>query len=240
MAGIRQDAASSAGEHLRQLRRLHLAAGARGPRGTTRKGTEARHLRSAPSRSHRRHRPPRRWLGESDLAALEAAGTKQPQSFVAYPAKSALNAWRKSIREAEALSALAGILTSRHFCLLAPRDGDPHHAAFVEEETQRRLLQEAASSIPRTDLDRFTAALGFCDLISLCLCSGLTDAIQMPLAHAADPAAQHASRVTVSLAEQTIRLNQPAMTSGTVVYVDGWILSAPKVLASHRFQWTIC
>jgi hypothetical protein len=176
---------------------------------------------------------------ESDLAALEAAGTKQPQSFVAYPAKSAVNAWRKSIREAEALSALAGILTSRHFCLLAPRDGDPHHAAFVEEETLRRVLQEAASSIPRTDLDRFTAALGFCDLVSLCLCSGLTDAIQMPLAHAADPAAQHASRVTVSLAEQTIRLNQPAMTSGTVVYVDGWILSAPKVLASHRFQWTI-
>ena len=63
MAGIRQDAAASAGEYLRHLRRLHLTAGARGPRGATRKGAEARHLRSAPSRSHRRHRRPRRWLG---------------------------------------------------------------------------------------------------------------------------------------------------------------------------------
>jgi hypothetical protein len=176
---------------------------------------------------------------ESDLAALEAAGTTQPPSFVAYPAKSAVYAWRKSIREAEAISALAGILTSRHFCLLAPRDGDPHHAAFVEEETQRHVPQEAASSIPRTDLERFTAALGFCDLVSLCLCSGLTDAIQMPLAHAADPAAQHASRVTVCVAEQTLRFNEPAMTSGTVVYVDGWIVYAPRLLASHRFTWTI-
>ena len=55
-------------------------------------------------------------------------------------------AWRKSIREAEARSALAGILTSRHFCLLAPRDSDPHHAAFAERESARRTPHEAASS----------------------------------------------------------------------------------------------
>jgi hypothetical protein len=29
------------------------------------------------------------------------------------------------------------------------------------------------------------------------------------------------------------------MISGTVVYVDGWIVYSPKVLASHRFKWTI-
>jgi hypothetical protein len=50
---------------------------------------------------------------------------------------------------------------------------------------------------------------------------------------------QHANSVAVFLAEQTLRLNQPAMTSGTVVYADGWIVYAPNVLASHRFQWTI-
>jgi hypothetical protein len=176
---------------------------------------------------------------ESDLAALEAAGTKEPQSFVAHPAKSAVNAWRKSIHEAEVLSALAGILTSRHFCLLAPRDSDPHHAAFLEQESARRHAHELASSIPSSDLGRYTTALGFSDLLSLYLCSGLTGAVQIPLAHPSDPAAQHASRVTVSLAEQTLRFNQPAMTSATVVYVDGWIVYAPKVLASHRFQWTI-
>jgi Protein of unknown function (DUF3891) len=176
---------------------------------------------------------------EPDLVALECVGEKQPHSFLAYPAEAAVDAWRKSIREAEARSALAGILTSRHFCLLAPRDSDPHHAAFVEQENQRRAPQDATSSTLRTDLDRYTAALGFCDPLSLYLCSGLTGAVRIPLAHPADPAAQHATSVTVSLAEQTLRLNQPAMTSGTVVYADGWIVYAPKVTASHRFKWTI-
>jgi hypothetical protein len=194
---------------------------------------------------------------EPDLAALECAEAKQPQSFVAHPAEGAVTAWRKSIREAEARSPLAGILTSRHFCLLAPRDHDPHHDRFVEEEIERRGPHEAASSLSHDNLDRFTAALGFCDLLSLCLCSGLTGTVQMPLAHAADPASQHAPKVMVSLPESfpksmsdhTIRFDQPIMAPGAVVYVDGWVVSAPqnsqtnsparKALASHRFQWTI-
>ena len=134
---------------------------------------------------------------------------------------------------------LAGILTSRHFCLLAPRESDPYHAAFMEQENQRRAPQEAASSTLRTDLDRYTAALGFCDLLSLYLCSGITGAVRIPLAHPADPASQHATSMTVFLAEQTLRLDQPAMTSRAEVYADGWILHTPNVLASHRFEWTI-
>ncbi len=176
---------------------------------------------------------------DSDLAALECAAERQPPSFLSYPSEGAVRAWRGSIREAEARSPLAGILTSRHFCLLAPRDSDPHHHAFVEEETQRRSRQEAASQHSCEDLTRFTAALGFCDLLSLCLCSGLTGNLQMPLAHAADPASRDAPRVRISFANQTIRFSQPTMTSGVVVYADGWLLSAPKALTSHRFRWTI-
>jgi hypothetical protein len=180
---------------------------------------------------------------EPDLAALECIGEKQPQSFVAYPPEGAVQSWRKSIREAETRSPLAGILTSRHFCLLAPRDSDPHHAAFVEQENQQRAPHEAASSTPCNDLDRFTAALGFCDLLSLCLSSGLTGAVRIPLAHPADPASQHAAEVTVSLAGDTIRLDQPdvgpVMPPGTVIHVDGWVAFAPNVLASHRFYWTV-
>jgi Protein of unknown function (DUF3891) len=180
---------------------------------------------------------------ERDLAALERAGEKQPQSFVAYPPEGAVNAWRKSIREAEERSPLAGILTSRHFCMLAPRDGDPHHEVFAQQESKRRATHEAASSLSADDLDRFTAALGFCDLLSLCLCSGLSGAVQMPLAHAADPAAQHASKVTVflpkqTIPDQTIHFDPPTMAPGTVVYVDGWLRSASEGLTSHRFQWT--
>ena len=176
---------------------------------------------------------------EPDLAALECVGEKQPHSFLAYSTEAAVDAWRRSVREAEARSALAGILTSRHFCLLAPRDSDLYHAAFVEQENQRRAPQEARCSTLRTELDRYTAALGFCDLLSLYLCSGLTGVVRIPLAHPADPAARHATSATLFLAEQTLRLNQPVMTSGTMVYAEGWIVSSPKVLASHRFKWTV-
>jgi hypothetical protein len=179
---------------------------------------------------------------EPDLAALECVGEKQPHSFLAYPVEDAVNAWRKSIREAEARSALAGILTSRHFCLLAPRDSDPHHAAFAEQENERRAPHEAASSIPSSDLDRYTAALGFCDLLSLYLCSGLTGAVRIPLAHPSDPASQHTS-VTVFFAGETLRFDRtntrPIMAPGTLLHADGWIAYAPNVLASQRFYWNI-
>jgi hypothetical protein len=174
-----------------------------------------------------------------DLRALEGVVEQQPQSFVAVPPKHAVTAWRHSIRQAEAHSPLAGILISRHFCLLAPRDHDPHHAAFVEQENQRRAPLEAASSVSRDDLNRFTAALGFCDLLSLCLCSGLTGAVQIPLAHPADPASQHAPKVTVSLAGETLRFDQPTMSPGLVLHADGWIPFAPDVLGTRRFYWTI-
>lgn len=181
---------------------------------------------------------------EADFAALECAAERQPQSFLSHPSEGAVRAWRKSIREAEARSPLAGILTSRHFCLLAPCDSDPHHDAFVEEETRRRGPQEATSTYSSDDLTRFTAALGFCDLLSLCLCSGLTGNVPMPLAHPADPAARHAPNVTVSIANQTtpdqaIRFDQPVIPPGTSIYADGWLISAPNTLTSHRFRWTI-
>ncbi len=176
---------------------------------------------------------------ESDLAALERAGEREPQSFVAYPPQDAVAAWRRSIRHAEERSALAGILTSRHFCMLAPRDSDPHHAAFLEQEDQRRAPQEAAFAVSRDDLNRFTAALGFCDLLSLCLCSGLTGTVHIPLTHPAGPASRHAPKATVSLGDETLRFDPPMMAPGTLIHVDGWLASSPHVLTSHRFHWTL-
>jgi hypothetical protein len=178
------------------------------------------------------------WAGP-DLAALESAGEKQPQSFIACTPQAMVEIWRRSIREAEARSLLGGILTSRHFCLLAPRDGDPEHESFAQEETERRIPQETASPLSRDDLNRFTAALGFCDLLSLCLCSGLVGSLQMRLAHGADPAAHHASKVMISLSDETLRCNPSIMAPGTGVYVDGWMSHAPNALACHRFQWTV-
>jgi uncharacterized protein DUF3891 len=176
---------------------------------------------------------------DHDLSALEWAAEQQPQSFLAYPAERAVQAWRKSIREAETRSPLAGILISRHFCLLAPRDSDPHHVAFVDQENRRRDPLEAASPLSSDDLDRFSAALGFCDLLSLCLCSGLAGSLQVPLAHPADPASRHADKVTVLLAGETIHIDQQIIAPGALMRVDGWIALSPNVLASQRFHWTI-
>jgi hypothetical protein len=174
---------------------------------------------------------------EPDLAALERVVEQQPQSFVAFPPKHTVTVWRRSIRQAEACSPLAGILISRHFCLLAPRDGEPPHVAFLEQESQGRAPLETASSVSSNDLDRFTAALGFCDLLSLCLCSGLTGSLRIPLAHPADPASQHAPKVTVSIAGETLYFDQPTIAPNCVIHVDGWVVSAPDVLASHRYNW---
>jgi hypothetical protein len=63
--------------------------------------------------------------------------------------------------------------------------------------------------------------------------------VRIPLAHPADPASQHAAEVTVSLAGETIRIDQPVMPPGTVIHVDGWVAFAPNVLGSHRFYWTV-
>ena len=82
-------------------------------------------------------------------------------------------------------SLLAGVLTSRHFCLLAPQDNSVHHQ-FWQEETERRELIETGC-FEFSDLDRFTAALGFCDLLSLLLCSGVEQRAMVPLAHPANP-----------------------------------------------------
>ena len=93
--------------------------------------------------------------------------------------------------------------------------------------------------LSRDDLDRFSAALGFCDLLSLCLCSGLAGSVQVPLSHPADPASRHADKVTIFLAGETVRLDPQIIAPGTLIHVDGWIALSPNVLASQRFYWTI-
>lgn len=118
-----------------------------------------------------------------DLDALEHAVEKNPESFIDSEVPRAVAAWTRSIYEAEKHTTLAGILTSRHFCLLAPRDGNAAHQEFFRSETGRREDVESRTHFPAKALDRYTAALGFCDLLSLCLCSGLIGDYDIPLAH---------------------------------------------------------
>ena len=174
---------------------------------------------------------------EADLAGLESADRVPPISFLAYPVPGAVDAWRRSIRAAERRSPLAGILTSRHFCLLASPD-DPLHVGFKDEESKRRELNEGACSVPGPDLDRFERALGFCDLLSLCLCSGSREAVRLSLSHPADPSSADAVQVAVSVSGETVRCDPAVFEARTEVHVNSWKRGGDGRLVSERIGWT--
>lgn len=172
-----------------------------------------------------------------DLAALESASTNEPASFVSVPAARATEAWRQSIRAAEQRSSLQTVLTSRHFCLLAPADGDSSHAAFVQEENRRRLAIEASSGVDETDLGRYTAALGFCDLVSLLMCSGMSGNFELPLAHPAHPEACNAAHVVCRLDSREISFDRPVLIPRSTFSLDIWTRRGPGSIANDRCEW---
>jgi hypothetical protein len=174
-----------------------------------------------------------------DLTALECCVEAEPHSFLNYSPDKAVEAWRRSVREAESRSLVDGILTSRHFCLLAPRDDHPTHEEFITAETARREPHEEACDVSPEELGRYTAALGFCDLLSLCLCSGLTGTIRMPLAHPAGPEAQEAEEIPISIGANTIGFDRPVLRPGTQVYVDIWIGAGTGPLRNQRICWRL-
>ena len=178
-------------------------------------------------------------LAQFDLAALESASTKLPLSFLRNPQETGVAAWRRSITAAEGVSFLAGALTRKHFFLLAPRDHDAAHRQFIEEQTLRVCEEEKRLKECLPDHDRFTAALGFCDLMSLHLCSGSSANIRIPLTHPADPASHQADYVTVSVSEGLIQVDRPRFWSSDAIGIDGWRLSEQNRLSAMTFEWRL-
>ncbi len=188
-------------------------------------------------------------LSEAALAAIalhdqgwETADTAQlknrPESFLALSPDRAIPCWRESIDEAARRSTLEGVLTSRHFCLLAD-DSKPEHKAFVEEETARRLPIEA--QFDPAELDRYTAALGFCDLFSLWLAAGSSAAVELPLAHPASPHAAQAGKVRLQVTpEGSVQLDPELLRPGTLLRAKGVALTADQQ-PSHTIDliWSI-
>jgi hypothetical protein len=88
-------------------------------------------------------------------------------SFISTPSAIAVQAWRRSIAEAETRTALSAYVLRSHFCLLAPRDEDIEHELFRKKEEETRL-QTAIADLDHDlrDVERFIAFLGFCDLLS--------------------------------------------------------------------------
>jgi hypothetical protein len=129
-------------------------------------------------------------------------------SFVAVSPAEAAEAWTASIDSVEALSKTGAIIVGRHFSLLAQHD-QAHHQRFLQAEKSRQRKLEDKQKVE--DLDRWTAALGFCDLVSLYLLSGLSREVEFPLAHPASPQARTAPRVRLEIDGRNLRF-----TPGTV------------------------
>jgi Protein of unknown function (DUF3891) len=142
---------------------------------------------------------------------------------VAFPSNSPhemVEAWTASINSVERLFPAGGLIVSRHFTLLArPELGE--HRRFIDAERKRQRALETRNLGAANDVDRWTAALGFCDLVSLYLLTGLRSETSFPLAHPASPQAQNASRVTLTFDKNRIHFNAPVFQMDCVVEIEG-------------------
>jgi hypothetical protein len=138
------------------------------------------------------------WLA-SDEDQLAHITDTALRPFPALSPEETLPSWIACLRLAETASPLNGVIVSRHFCALA--QSDPARGDFAAQQNPRRKHLERELNIPAEDLDRWTAAIGFCDLVSLYLCSGTHDPAEFPLAHPALPTSSDAPKLQVHWAD---------------------------------------
>ena len=95
-------------------------------------------------------------------------------------------------------------------------------AAFSKEsrmnsanaDKRDRKSGESSSMAAGEDLERWTAALGFCDLVSLYLVSGLRSEVEIPLAHPASLQAKTAPRVRMQIDGRQLRFTPETVRAG--------------------------
>jgi hypothetical protein len=137
-----------------------------------------------------------------------------PVSFLAVPPSEVEEAWTASIKTVESFSKAGAVVVSRHFSLIAQHD--PAHRRFLQAETSRQQRLGGNNG----DIERWTAALGFCDLVSLYLLSGLRGPEDFPLAHPSSREAHAASKVTLQVEGQVIRFAPQSARAGSVLSIQ--------------------
>jgi hypothetical protein len=151
-------------------------------------------------------------------------------SFISIPPREVEEAWTASINTVETFSKSGAMIVSRHFSLLAGHD--PVHQRFVQAEKarQQRLEGSAKAEDPPKgdDLARWTAALGFCDLVSLSLLSGLSGEVELPMAHPASRQAQTAPRVRMQARGPNLRFTPAVVRAGCVLSIQALKHPVPK------------
>jgi hypothetical protein len=126
-----------------------------------------------------------------------------------------------------------------HFCLLSPRDEDAEHLFFLEEQQARLSRTSLDSEYPLQDLERFVAFLGFCDLLSLHLCSGWAGDLKLPLAHPAHPFSNEARPISVSIGDDFVQVNETDIGRRAMVYADGWERTRSGAFRNQRYEWMV-
>jgi hypothetical protein len=113
----------------------------------------------------------------------------KPISFLEVEPADFLRAWTESINHAEAVCAAGGYIVSSHFCLLGEwrLNGGTDSVenaqslnAFLQVEAARRERLQRLTEYSSDELRELLSVLQFCDLLSLYLCCGATDAVEFP------------------------------------------------------------
>jgi uncharacterized protein DUF3891 len=129
--------------------------------------------------------------GMPDAQAVMRSRTAggRPQSFVEASVAEFTAAWTQSIQVAELTSPAGGYVVSRHFWRLGK-----HRAEWAEDDaSDRSLLQrfmdaegqrqkKLASKQQRSaeELEKLTDVLQLCDLLSLYICCGAQESVELP------------------------------------------------------------
>lgn len=158
----------------------------------------------------------------------------RPISFVqASPGESA-EAWTASIVSMERLLPCGALVVSRHFTLLAlGHEKEQERFIAAERARQRRL----AASARTEDVERWTALLGFCDLLSLYLISGLREEATFSLAHPASADAGAAPRVRLQFENDGMLWTPRIFPAGFRVSLEAVRHPGPPGARGERLQW---
>jgi|SRR5581483_80017 len=156
---------------------------------------------------------------EFDAMQLRRRDETEPRPFLRLNVEETQPAWDACIRHAQGWSPLFDVLVSRHFTLLAAANPDGREE-FIRSETARRRTVERELPYSPEELDCWTGAIGFCDLLSLYLCCGATEPVEFALAHPADPRSSDARKVQLLWERNTLRFSAPILRPGTDVEVS--------------------
>jgi Protein of unknown function (DUF3891) len=116
-------------------------------------------------------------------------GGARPLSFLDMRPSVFMRAWQDSIRRAEDLSPLGGILVSEHFSRLAENrlqtcadsfQDMENLRGFLRHEAEQRRCLAAKIGHPDEQIHSLVEVLQFCDLLSLYLCCGAVEDVEFP------------------------------------------------------------